>query len=229
LINVVFAETALELVPNEITRTPQVLEEAQRRRKAPGEMLLDANRHFAAMNKLASKEKRGRPDIAHDLLKYAFDSPLNKNGALRVFMHAYGDFVLRVNPETRLPRSFNQFCGLMEDVWKKKTISAGGKTLLEVKQQTLGDLLKEIDCITVVFDPKGETTTLRGLVKKLEALAGNDGKKDFCLVIGGFPHGDFENGEALAKFEHVAIAGGELTAPAVLAQALTCCSIALEK
>jgi len=59
LINVVFAETALELIPSEIARTPQVVEEAQRRRKPPGEMLLDANRHFSAMNKLQAKEKRG--------------------------------------------------------------------------------------------------------------------------------------------------------------------------
>jgi len=71
---------------------------------------------------------------------------------------------------------------------------------------------------------------LRELVKKFEALAGKDGKeKDFCLVIGGFPHGDFENKAALEGYDRVALNWRELTAPAVLAQALTCCSIALEK
>jgi rRNA small subunit pseudouridine methyltransferase Nep1 len=226
MINVVFAETALELVPPEIQSQRQVVLEAKKRKKAPGEMRLDANRHFAAMASLAQKEKRGRPDIAHDLLKFALDSPLNKEGRLKVFLHARGDFVLRVNRETRLPRSFNQFCGLMEDVWKKKKIEAGGKTLLEVKQQSLGSLLKEIGCVTLVFDPRGEATTLRALVKKFEALAGKE--KDFCIVIGGFPHGDFESRDALKNFEHLALSGGELTAPAVLAQALTCCQLAFE-
>jgi len=229
MINVVFAETALELVPSEIQGSAQVAAEAKKRKKAPGAILLDANKHYAAMQKLEKKEKRGRPDIAHDLLKYALDSPLNKSGALRVFMHAYGDFVLNVNSETRLPRSFNQFCGLMEDVWRKKTISAGGKTLLEVKKQSLDALLKEIGVATIVFDPKGEAIGLRELVTKFEALAGRDGKKDFCVVIGGFPHGDFDNADALADYKHVALAGGELTAPAVLAQALTCVQLALEK
>ncbi len=214
-------------MPSEIQRTPQVLAEAKRRRKAAGELLLDANKHYAAMSALASKEKRGRPDIAHDLLKYALDSPLNKNGALRVFMHCRGDYVLKVSSETRLPRSFNQFCGLIEDVWKKKKICAGGKTLLELQKQTLGELLAEIGCVTLVFDARGEQTSLRSLVKKLEKLAGKE--KDFTVVIGGFPHGDFENKLALADFEHVALTGGELTAPAVLAQALTCIQMALEK
>jgi rRNA small subunit pseudouridine methyltransferase Nep1 len=228
MISVVFAETALELVPSEIVRQKQVVLEAKKRKKAAGEMLLDANKHFQAMNALAGKEKRGRPDIAHDLLKFSLDSPLNKQGKIRVFMHCRGDFVLRVDGETRLPRSFNQFCGLMEDVWRKREIKAGGKTLLEVKQQSLDSLFNEIGCVTVVFDPRGKETTLRGLIEKFEGLAGKDGKKDFCLVVGGFPHGDFENASALKDFEHVALKGGELTAPAVLAQALACAQIALE-
>ncbi|MEM0475742.1 MAG: hypothetical protein QW343_03030 [Candidatus Norongarragalinales archaeon] len=227
MINVVFAETALERVPSEIQGERQVSLDAKKRGKPASEILLDANKHYAAMAKLLSKEKRGRPDIAHDLLKLALDSPLNKQGLLRVFTHCRGDFVLRVAPETRIPRSFNQFCGLIEDTWRKKKICAGGKTLLEVKNQSLSSLLKEVDCVTIVFDPRGKETSLRELVKKFEELVGTE--KDFCLVIGGFPHGDFENRAALARFEHVALKGGELTAPAVLAQALACCQIALEK
>jgi len=76
-------------------------------------------------------------------LKYAFDSPLNKEGKLKVFMHTYGDFVLRVNAETRLPRSFNQFCGLIETFGAKRVSRREGKRFLEVREQSLDALLKK--------------------------------------------------------------------------------------
>lgn len=222
---VIFAETALETMPRELQKHSLAIAEARKRGKKPGEILLDANRHYKTMGALPEKEKRGRPDIAHDLLKASLDSSLNKEGGLRIFLHTRGDFVIGIDKETRLPRSYNSFCGLMEDLWKKKKIEAGGKTLLELREKNLEQLLEEIKSEFVVFDARGKPTTLKELVALFEKNRG----KNFGVVIGGFPHGTFsDDSRALEGLPRIALGKTELTAPAILAKVLSCEEIALE-
>lgn len=41
------------------------------------------------------------------------DSPLNRAGLLQVYIHTQKNVLIEVNPQTRIPRTFDRFCGLM--------------------------------------------------------------------------------------------------------------------
>jgi rRNA small subunit pseudouridine methyltransferase Nep1 len=41
------------------------------------------------------------------------DSPLNKAGLLQVYIHTEKNVLIEVNPQTRIPRLFSRFSGLM--------------------------------------------------------------------------------------------------------------------
>ena len=41
------------------------------------------------------------------------DSPLNRAGLLQVYIHTERNVLIEVNPQTRIPRTFDRFCGLM--------------------------------------------------------------------------------------------------------------------
>jgi rRNA small subunit pseudouridine methyltransferase Nep1 len=210
MLTIVFAETALEIIPQEIQSQPIVKKSAAKREKRPAQLVLDSSLHWQAMEKLALKEKRGRPDIAHDLLKLAFDDKSEK----RVFIHTIGNKVITFAEDWRPPRNYNQFVGLMEDLFDKKELKdKTGKTLLKVESKKLAELLDELALDFVVLEAKGKQQTLAQFAKTLSA------KK--AVVIGGFPHGDFVNEAALEKFEKTSISTAELTAPIVLSKVLT--------
>ena len=41
------------------------------------------------------------------------DSPLNRAGRLQVYIHTEKNVLIEINPQTRIPRTFDRFCGLM--------------------------------------------------------------------------------------------------------------------
>lgn len=41
------------------------------------------------------------------------DSPLNRAGLLQVYIHTNNNVLIEVNPQTRIPRTFKRFAGLM--------------------------------------------------------------------------------------------------------------------
>ncbi|MFA4946674.1 MAG: 16S rRNA methyltransferase [Candidatus Micrarchaeia archaeon] len=178
---------------------------------------LDANRDWRELARLEHKDKRGRPDIVHDLLKLSLDSELNKRGLLRVFVHCFDDHVITVAPALRLPRSYARFVGLMEDLNRKNKLAVDGETLLEIKTQTLADLLAEFKEEKIVLDCRGERKTLKEFSKQL--------KGDALVVIGGFPHGAFLS-DVLDALPRCSLASEELTAPAILAKTIACAELA---
>ncbi len=198
MFTLIFAETALEFFKGR---------------------LLDANEDWKVLARFENKEKRGRPDIAHDLLKLSLDSELNKRGLLCVFVHTYDDRVITVSSEWRVPRSYKRFAGLMDDLEKKKEISAEGKVLLKIEEKTLKQLLAELEGKKIVLEASGERKKLKDFAGMLEG--------DVVVIIGGFPHGAFlDKSGALAGLPRVALGETELTAPATLAKVLTCAELA---
>jgi rRNA small subunit pseudouridine methyltransferase Nep1 len=74
------------------------------------------------MVNLVEKERQGRPDIIHLTLLGALGSPLNLEGLLRVYVHTYNNHIITFKPEIRLPRNFNRFIGLMEQLFEKRKV-----------------------------------------------------------------------------------------------------------
>ena len=72
-----------------------------------------------------------RPDIAHQELMAVLDSPLNKAGKVKLYMHTAKNVLIEINPKTRLPRTFKRFSGLMVQLLHRLKIrSADGNDML---------------------------------------------------------------------------------------------------
>ncbi len=173
MLRIVFVESSLETVPKSIAKHPAILSDARRRKKKPTEMILDDSKHHTAMRNLENREKRGRPDIIHQCLLLSLDSPIED---LEIYVHTVNDVVIWINRKTRLPRNYNRFIGLMEDLFKKKEIKANGEVLLKITDSSLEDVLRGFK--VVVMSENGERRDV-----KLEGCA---------VCIGAFPHGNFD-------------------------------------
>ncbi len=222
MLYLILAESAIETIPQKIARHPAVATDAKKRGKNPSQMLLDSTKHFAAMHGLDEEKKRGRPDIIHFCISLALDSVLNKKGLLQVLVHTRNDQVITVNPELRIPRAYNRFAGLMEDLFEKREIKAEEKTLLKLENKSLKQLLGEIECKRVfALDVGGEFKSRKALQELFES------EKDAVLVVGGFPHGNFADAsKALEGVPRISIAQEELCAWTVVSVLISSCEAA---
>jgi rRNA small subunit pseudouridine methyltransferase Nep1 len=186
LLNLVFAESALELVPREIRRMPAVVSDSRRRGKDPSEILLDRSLHHSAMNRLKDSEKRGRPDLVHEALLSVTGTPAYLEGMVRVFVHTYENVVLEIEDRTRIPKHYIRFRGLMEKV----LVERPSEGLVKFRPGGMRELgRKVIDPDLVVG------LSVQGKPKRLEEVAVEvRASKRPCVLIGGFPHGHFSSG-----------------------------------
>lgn len=204
MLHIVIAESELEPVPGEISNHPSILSHARKRRKKPEKLILDATYHYKALRGLRDGGRRGRPDIVHFCLINSLESPLNKEGKLRIYIHTRNDEVIYVKPEVRIPKNYNRFVGLMENLFEKKAVPG----LLKLEKKSLKELINEIGPDEVfLMHEKGKLIKPPELGKMLSAF------EKPVVVIGGFPHGDFRNPP---RGRRVSIYGGSLTAWVVL-------------
>lgn len=171
----IFLESSLETIPPEIADHEVVKRDAKKRGKRPEDILLDDSRHHRAMEGLENREKRGRPDIIHQCLLALLDSSL---GDVEIYVHTIGGKVIWINRKTRLPRNYNRFVGLMEDLFRKGRISAGEEVLLKIVDAGLDEIITQ----NAVVMHEGY-----GVGPLLEAAE----MGDVTVCIGAFPHGDF--------------------------------------
>ncbi|ASJ12179.1 16S rRNA methyltransferase [Thermococcus thioreducens] len=187
MLHLVIAEAELELAPKSIQNHPAIVNYAKRRGKRPDEVILDATYHHSALKKLEDGERRGRPDIVHVCLLNALESIANKEGLLRVYVHTRNDEVIYIKPETRIPRNYNRFIGLMESLFKNRAVPENLE-LLRIEEKPLGELIEEIGPDEVfVMHEEGEPTKPMEFGKTLSEL------KNPLVVVGAFPHGDFRS------------------------------------
>lgn len=182
----ILAESALETVPEELWSQPSVRRYSKLHRKPPRFLLLDRSYHHAAMKKLERNAERGRPDIIHFALLEALGSPLNKEGLLQVYVHTLDDYVIVVNQRARLPRNYNRFVGLMEQLFESGRVPPKGTALLTLRRQTLAQLFQEIKpSYIVAFSRVGKPRSLEESVSRLLE------KRKPVVLAGGFPRGHF--------------------------------------
>jgi rRNA small subunit pseudouridine methyltransferase Nep1 len=186
MLTLILAESALETVPRELWRHSAVERHSKRRRKPPRFLILDRSYHHVAMKTIEENGKRGRPDIVHFCLLEALGSPLNKESFLRVYVHTFNDHVISVAPETRLPRNYNRFIGLMEQLFESGRVPPEGKPLLILEWRTLPELIGTVKPThTIAFSRTGKSSTLEKAVSRLK------NEENLAAIIGGFPAGHF--------------------------------------
>jgi rRNA small subunit pseudouridine methyltransferase Nep1 len=94
--------------------------------------------------------------------------------------------VIWVNPETRLPRVYERFKGVIEKLYQEPVVEADGKILLKLEEKTLGQLLDEVKPdLKILLSEKGELIRWSSFGELVTSA------RRPAIMIGGFPHGDF--------------------------------------
>ncbi len=185
MLTLVLADAELEVVPPAIQGHPAVRTSAKKRGRSPATILLDSSLHHPALKKFPEGERRGRPDIAHLFVLLCLDSVLNAQGELRALIHTRNDDVIRIAPETRIPKNYPRFVGLMEDLFQKGAVPEDKPLLTLERGVSLSKLLADFPAPKWVFQEGGESVNLWQEFAKLNS--------DLVAVVGGFPHGDFRS------------------------------------
>jgi len=186
MISLIFAESALELVPNNIQNHHSVISHAQKLKKNPSEILLDNSWHFAAMKGLKNEIKRGRPDLVHFCILEATTIPLYTKNKIKIYIHTINDKVIYFGENVNIPKSYHRFEGLIEKLFSEKIIESDGKTLLKIKDRSFLELIDEIKPSKIIgFSSQGKKHSFENIVSDLT--------DNCCIVIGGFQKGHFSD------------------------------------
>ncbi|XP_048880872.1 ribosomal RNA small subunit methyltransferase NEP1 [Brienomyrus brachyistius] len=145
--------------------------------------LLNCDQHKSMIIKNGRDPGTVRPDITHQCLLMLMDSPLNRAGLLQVYVHTEKNSLIEINPQTRIPRTFTRFCGLMVQLLHKLKVRAadGPQRLLRLIRNPVSDHLPP-GCprIAMSFSATSGAVCPRTLVPS-EGPA--------TVVIGAFAHG----------------------------------------
>ena len=147
--------------------------------------LLNCDDHQGLHRKAGRDPASSRPDILHQLLLAALDSPLNKAGHLRVLVQSAKGVLVEVSPHTRIPRTFKRFAGLMVQLLHKMRVRAadGSDTLLKVIKNPVTAHLP-VGAAVVGLEMGAR------LVDALELPALLPRGRPVVFVVGAMSHGD---------------------------------------
>lgn len=187
IFSIIFVESALECITFLPKHERGSLKLQHKGKKPLKKTILDVSIHNHLMNNLPEKNKRGRPDIIHTALLLALGARLNKQGYLQIYIHTRNDEIITINPEVRIPRNYNRFVGLMEQLFEVKTIpSPTERPLLALTSQTLEDLLHHLEPDLILLFTENAPVLNKETIQNLLLE-----KIKVVILIGGFPHSDF--------------------------------------
>ena len=214
MLHLILADSELETVPREIASHRVIRWWARRRGRLPTELLLDSSLHHPALRRLKDSGRRGRPDIVHQCLLAALDSPLNREGLLRSYVHTRNDRAITLDPSTRIPRAYHRFVGLLEQLFLEGA-APPEKPLLRIENASLADLIARIKPTkTICFSEHGQKRSFK------ELFRGFSKADEVCVIVGAFPHGEFLSEVSKLSDELVCIDPEPLHASTIVARAI---------
>lgn len=145
--------------------------------------LLDCDKHKALMMKHNIDPSTCRPDICHQSLLMLMDSPLNKAGFLQVYIRTEKKLLIEIHPQTRIPRTFPRFSGLMVQLLHKYVIRAADANV-KLMKVVKNDLTKYLP----LGCPKISTSFHTDNIVDFKTLVPTDGRP-LVVVIGAMAHG----------------------------------------
>jgi len=224
LLFLVLAESALETMPADLQSEPAVRSLSRRKKKDPSKLILDSSFFPHLVRRLPMGEKRGRPDIIHISLLCALRTPLNMEGQLKIYVHTLEDKVIDVNPNVRLPRNYNRFLGLMEQLYEHGQVPPGSTPLLTLRGMSLPALLEKINPErTILFCEEGVRVKLEDYMRNLSSLS------RVVTIIGGFPHGSFSSETESLADDKISLYNKPLEAWTVVSRVIYCYEQAILK
>ena len=184
MLTIILVESSLELIPPELSNHQSVLAYSKKFKKTISNTLLDNSWHFGAMKGLKNEIKRGRPDIVHLTLLSICTSPAFYENKIKLFLHTVNNEIISINNNTRLPKSYHRFQGLMEKLFLTKKIESETEILMEMQNSSLSKLISKIKPDEVIaLTTEGQKTTFEKLIHQT--------KENSCILIGGFQKGHF--------------------------------------
>uniref|UniRef100_H2YW50 18S rRNA (pseudouridine(1248)-N1)-methyltransferase n=1 Tax=Ciona savignyi TaxID=51511 RepID=H2YW50_CIOSA len=144
--------------------------------------LLNCDKHRTILKKNNRDPGTCRPDITHQCLLMLMDSPLNRAGLLQVYIETSKNVLIEINPQTRIPRTFDRFCGLMVQLLHKLSIrgsDAPVKLLKVIKGPVSDHFPAGCQRIGTSYSASG-VVDVRDLVPKNEPIV---------FVVGAMAHG----------------------------------------
>lgn len=213
MLTIIIADAELEFVPKDLFNEPDSISYARRRSKDISRVLLDSNYMHSAIDKHypGESKRRGRPEIIHMALLVAQESILNRSNKMRLFVHTKENMVISVNWETRIPRSYNRYVGLIENLFDNTDKKGDQSSLLRIEKSDLNECIKKNSSgRVIVLTPRGENSSVRKLF---------DHDENFTIIIGGFAEGDFRS-EIPLGIERVSIFKEELAVWTVISEVI---------
>ncbi|MGA1819772.1 MAG: 16S rRNA methyltransferase [Thermoplasmatota archaeon] len=226
-LTLLLVDSELELVPKEYWSHPAVVQNARKRKKKPSMVLLDSSLHHSIFRDKEEKNRRGRPDIVHQFLLLGLDSILNTQGRLSLFVHTRNDELVVVDPATRLPKNYNRYSGLFEELFNTGSVPAGSDPLIRLLRNM--DLRSSVDHILsaspvgrdltriILLHPDGDRT------ESWEAfgqLIGHENAEHVICLVGGFSSGDLRSSLEGIPDRRIALPGGTLKVWTVVSELL---------
>lgn len=147
--------------------------------------LLNSDDHKGLIKKFDKDVSKCRPDITHQCLLMLFDSPLNRAGFLQVYIHTEKNVLIELNPQTRIPRTFKRFSGLMVQLLHKLSIRAA-----ESSQKLLKVIKNPITAHLPVGCRKIGTSFHSEKLIHPKKLVPED--KPIVIVVGAMAHGQIK-------------------------------------
>lgn len=143
----------------------------------PGKLINELDLNFLILTNLFLL------DITHQSLLMLLDSPLNRAGLLQVYIHTQKNVLIEVNPQTRIPRTFKRFAGLMVQLLHKFSVKASENSvkLLHIIKNPVTDHLP-VGCKKIAM-----TFSSKTVQNCRELVPPEDGP--IALVVGAFAHG----------------------------------------
>jgi len=192
MLNLILVESSIERMPPRLVRHSSVIAQARRKNREPSSLILDRSFHHSAIKAAETRDpsekflKRGRPDIVFHVLLQALGSPLNLEGLLRTYIHTIDDKVIEVDPRIRIPRNYDRFIGLLEQLYVENSIPPGEQSLLRLRECTLPRLIDELGAsIVVAFSTLGKPASVKDACSRIAD------EHAPAVLIGGFAHSHF--------------------------------------
>ncbi|XP_052890767.1 ribosomal RNA small subunit methyltransferase NEP1 [Anopheles moucheti] len=150
----------------------------------PAFELLNCDDHINILKKNNRDPGSCRPDITHQSLLMLMDSPLNRAGLLQVFIKTEKNVLIEIDPQTRVPRTFKRFAGLMVQLLHKFSVKAADsqKKLIRIIKNPITNHLP-VGCRKFAMSYSANQ------VKNAKELV-PEKDEPITLVIGAFAHGN---------------------------------------
>jgi len=205
----------LELVPKKFQSHKSCKKVYSRFGIPPSEQILDDNYHHEILQSMSESIKRGRPDVVHFALLDVASTPLYLEDMIQVLIHTVGDVTIKLKSGVRVPRTTQRFCGVISSLLTD--VIEGENALFEVsKEQSISKLMSGLEPAKVILLSRiGKSSNLRDFIEQGKYL---ESGKGVVWMVGGFPHGHFEQRLVEMSDEMIAISQSALPAHVVTAR-----------